>query len=200
MSTNKLLQPERTIMDRKVFAQQEDITLLFAEEPDRRMIYDMAFEEPGIWRSFAETRDEFPWSVVEDEDPCFFGREPGKSKYLLIHYQGKIIGTISYAHNDGRTENFELDIWLRSESYTGKGIGSSTMKLLIRTLVVRHGVKTFIIRPWSKNPRAIKAYEKCGFLEKKDFRPEEYYGSNLDLYGPGDHEPGENCNMVLEFS
>ena len=158
----------------------------------------MAFEDPGIWRSMLEKKDDFDWSELRDEEEQFFGSVPGKSKYLLIRYQGEIVGTISHTHNDGRIENLELDMWLRSEKYTGRGIGSAVIAMLIDRLVEEHGIRTIIIRPWVKNSRAVRAYEKCGFRRRNDFDPADYYGTYLERYGEGDYGRLETANMVLE--
>jgi len=185
-------------MDRQVYAQNGDLTLLYAEYADRRLIYDMAFEDDLIWRSMLERREDFPWSELRDSEDYFFGSAPGRDKYLLIEYSGEIIGMISHTYNNGKIPNLELDTWLRSAEYTGRGIGSAVMKMLIDRLVLDHGIKTFIIRPWIKNPRAVRAYEKCGFKRREDFVPSDYYGKYLEQYGDGDYSAGETVNMVLE--
>lgn len=157
----------------------------------------MAFEEDEIWQSMIEHKEDFGWTQIRDEENHFFGNEPGKSKYLLIQYQGEIVGTISHTHHDGKIESFELDMWLRSVKFVGKGIGSTAMKMLIDSLVQQYGIKTFLIRPWYKNSRAVKAYEKCGFQQCKDFVVSDYYGKYLEQYGDGDFGD-ETFNMILE--
>jgi len=186
-------------MNRHVYIEKNGIRLLYAEDTDRRLIHDMAFEEEEIWRSMFDNKEHFDWSELRDEEPHFFGSTPGLSKYLLIEYDNQIIGTISHTYNDGRIPNMELDMWLRGTKYTGKGIGSNAMKLLIDSLVKNHGIKTFIIRPWIKNPRAVKAYEKCGFVVTDTFNPGDYYGKYLEEWGQGDYPEGETVNMILSI-
>jgi RimJ/RimL family protein N-acetyltransferase len=157
----------------------------------------MAFEDADIWQSMFKKKTEFEWAQIRDEEDHFFGSEPGKSKYLLIEYQSEIIGTISHTHHDGKIESFELDMWLRSTQYTGKGIGSTAINILIDYLLQQYSVNIFIIRPWIRNKRAIRAYEKCGFREREDFDVTDYYGKYLEQYGDGDYGVEETCNMVL---
>lgn len=185
-------------MNRQIYLEKDNIKLLYAENSDRRFIYDMAFEESEIWQAMLKNKDDFDWAELRDEEEYFFGSEPGKNKYLLIQYQDEIIGTISHTYNDGKIENLELDMWLRSTKYTGKGIGPAVMEMLINNLVKQYGIKTFIIRPWLKNHRAVRAYEKCGFRQYKDFVPSDYYGKYLEQYGEGDYCAEETANMVLE--
>ncbi|WP_052959016.1 GNAT family N-acetyltransferase [Methanoculleus sediminis] len=189
---------EKDRANRQIYIEKDGITLLYAEPSDRRFIYEMAFEEPEIWQSMLAKKDDFDWSELRDEEDHFFGSVPGKSKYLLIQYRGEIIGTISHTCNNGRIENLELDMWLRSTKYTGKGIGPAVIAMLIDRLVEEHGIRTFIVRPWLQNARAARAYEKCGFRRRKDFVPSDYYGEYLERYGEGDYGTQETVNMVLE--
>ncbi|MCC0646737.1 GNAT family N-acetyltransferase [Clostridioides sp. ZZV15-6598] len=186
-------------MKRNLYAMREKIKLFYAEDSDRKLIYDMAFEEDEIWKSMFDNKDDFDWSDIHDEESYFFSSTPGLNKYLLIEYDNQIVGTISYTYNDGKISNMELDMWLRSMKYTGKGIGSKAMKLLIDSLIRDYEIGTFIIRPWVKNPRAIKAYEKCGFVVSDCFNPKDYYGKYFDKWGQGDYPEGENVNMVLSI-
>jgi len=187
-------------MNRHLYTERNDIKLLYAEEKDRRLIYDMAFEEDETWQAMVASKEDFPWSELRDEESHFFGIDPGRCKYLLIEYNEQIIGTISHTYHDGKIPNMELDMWLRSSRYAGKGIGSSAMKLLIDSLVKDYNIETFIIRPWVRNPRAIKAYEKCGFVVMDSFNPEEYYGKYLEIGGDGDFGEEETVNMVLSVN
>jgi len=97
---------------------------IFANEP-AEMFGDIVGSE-----AMFENEDNFNWAELRDEEGHFFGSEPGKNKYLLIQYQGDIIGTISHTHNNGKLENLELDMWLRSAKYTGKGIEPAASKNL----------------------------------------------------------------------
>jgi len=187
-------------MKRQLYTISDDIKLLYAEDTDRRLIYDMVFEEEEIWKSMIENKEDFPWSDLRDEEPHFFGVTPGLCKYLLIEYDGKIIGSISHTYHDGKIPNMELDMWLRSSKYAGKGLGSTAMKLLIDSLAKDYNINTFIIRPWIKNPRAIKAYEKCGFAVIDPFNPEDYYGKYLEIGAQGDFGEEETVNMMLRIN
>lgn len=184
-------------MERTIYAGNNKIKLYYAKEADRELIYGMAFEEDAIWQAMFDDKDHFCWSEIRDEEPHFFGNTPGLSKYLLIVWEDKIVGTISHTFNDGKITNMELDMWLRSIEYTGRGIGSNAMKLLIDSLCRDYSIETFIIRPWLKNKRAIKAYEKCGFVVTNTFEPSDYYGKYLETWGNGDYPEGENVNMIL---
>lgn len=187
------------MLNRIEYVKADDIALLYSEESDRLLIYNMAFEEDSVWQAMLEKKEDFDYTFIQEEEPCFFDGKPGLNKYLLIEYKNQVIGTISHTYNDGKTPNFELDMWLRSEKYIGKGIGTRVLKLLTRQLAKDYQIKTFLIRPWIKNPRAIQAYKKCGFIIRDNFVPENYYGKYLEMGGDGDYPQGETCNMILEI-
>lgn len=184
--------------NRKVYMHNEDLELVYTKDSDRRLIYDMAFEEDMIILAMLPAKEYFPIEKLLEEEDYFFGEEPGDSKYLLICYQDRIVGTISHTRHDGKVDSMELDIWLRSVSYTNRGIGYRAMSMLIKQLVKDFGINTFLIRPWKRNKRAIAMYQKCGFQEKKDFKVEKFYTTYLKEEGAGD-VPGETLNMVLHI-
>jgi len=186
-------------LNRHLYSENYGIKLLYAENADRRLIYDMVFEDDEMWATMLPSREDFPWSVLRDEEPHFFGAEAGDSKYLLIKYDNKIIGAVAHTYNDGKIPNMELSAWLRASKYAGKGVGTNAIKLLIESLIKDYGIKTFIIRPWIKNTRAVKAYEKCGFVVTDSFNPEDYYGKYLELAAQGDFGEDGTANMVLSI-
>ena len=47
---------------RRIYIERDGITLLYTEPSDRRFIYEMAFEDQGIWRSMLEEKGDFDWS------------------------------------------------------------------------------------------------------------------------------------------
>lgn len=186
-------------MKRAIFCENEKVQLLNAQNHDRQLIYDMAFEDDTVWKSMLQMKENFPSELILDEEDCFFGNEKGKSKYYLILVKGQIVGTVSHTFHEGaKIESMELDIWLRNSKFTGQGIGSSALKLLIDTLNEEYKITTFIIRPWMKNKRAIKAYEKVGFRVCSEFDPTVYYVKYLEEFGQGDFLD-ETWNMVLEL-
>jgi RimJ/RimL family protein N-acetyltransferase len=183
---------------RTICTGEGDIRLLFAKDDDRDFIYDMAFEDPSIAEAMGVDEESFPRSKIVDEEPHLFGSEPGMSKYLLIEYDGDIVGVVSHTYNDAPIQNMELDIWLRHPRLTGRGIGSHVLKLLITYLNAAYGITTFVIRPTIKNERAVAAYQKAGFRIVDDFVPERYYTKYLEEFGAGDFGD-DTANMVLKL-
>ncbi|MHC5110045.1 MAG: hypothetical protein ACYTHJ_09215 [Planctomycetota bacterium] len=59
----------------------------------------------------------------------------------------------------------ELDVWMRSESCCGMEHGSAALAALCRALFIAHPELQLIIRPSLRNPRAIRACRKAGFIK-----------------------------------
>jgi diamine N-acetyltransferase len=90
---------------------------------------------------------------------------PERGRMFVIIHDGDPIGAIAYndIDSDGRVE---LDIWLNSESNCGKGFGTDAIRTLCVYLASEFGVKVAMMQPSARNPRAIRAYEKAGFVRR----------------------------------
>lgn len=143
--------------------------------------------------SFQEFKEDY-------EDFFFDNSSPEKGRgYLIIlkEDEEQEIGFISYTSFHLMEGIAEIDIWLKSLDYTGKGYGTSALKILTYKLLSER-FHTLIIRPCVKNIRAITSYKKAGFVESV-FEPEKYYNKEyIDAYAPGDCKDGEDVFMVLK--
>ena len=175
-----------------------EINLEFARSHDRKVIYKMLIS-PDVYNFMFD--EEHPVSTFEEfsEEPDFLysGRPDIKGNYMIIKYQGIVIGSISYYLNEGEIKSYEFDIWIAKQKYLGKGIGTKSINMLIDYIIENYGIYTFIIRPWLKNANAINAYKKCGFVEiNKDDIAKYYSIKDFEDYGDGDYGQ-ETVNLVL---
>lgn len=102
----------------------------------------------------------------EDYLPHFFdGSAPEHGRCFLILRAGEPIGQIN--HNDileaGPAKRVELDLWMRSRAWCGRGFGPDALDTLCRYLTREFGITEFMVQPSQRNPAAIRAYEKAGF-------------------------------------
>ena len=123
------------------------------------------------------TWEEFQDGYVES---YFDDSVPLSGRCFLILVEGASAGQINY--NDieqfaGRKRT-ELDIWMRSSQFCGKGYGIDALVTLCQFLSQRFGVQDFMVQPSARNPRAIRAYEKAGFskLDINDVQERESWG------------------------
>lgn len=180
----------------------EKISLVFANKTDKKLIYDLLVSPETNEFMFSEQYPAPTWiEFNEDEPDSFFRGGPSKDgSYLLIKYNDQIIGSISYSCEYSKIANCELDIWIGSTQFTGKGLGIEAIRLLMDYVHSEFSINTFIIRPWAKNINAIKAYKKCGFVEDKSFNAEDYYSEDsLEKYGEGDYGIEDTVNLVMIY-
>ncbi|MDA1330275.1 MAG: N-acetyltransferase [Chloroflexi bacterium] len=86
----------------------------------------------------------------------------------------KAIGTCSYHKVDWRVRSAEVGIMIGEKDQWDKGYGTETIRLLIK-----HGFETLNLnridlQVYDDNPRAIRAYEKAGFVHEGRLRQAQY--------------------------
>jgi RimJ/RimL family protein N-acetyltransferase len=101
-----------------------------------------------------------------DYQPHYFdGSTPMLGRSYLILAGADPVGHINYNdifEKDGQ-RRVELDVWMRSRAWCGKGYGPDAIETLCRHLLETYGVTAFMVQPSARNPAAIRAYEKAGF-------------------------------------
>jgi aminoglycoside 6'-N-acetyltransferase len=129
-----------------------------SEEEDDWMEEQLKHPSKHVWIYIAQLEDQ-PIGVLQIIDPA--NEE--------THYWGE------YATQNQRA----IDIWIGEEDNLGKGYGTQMMKIGIAICFEKPEVTEILIDPLSINKRAIKFYQKMGFVfvENRDF---EY--DNCDVY------------------
>lgn len=144
---------------------QSDIT--------REMLGPPKFPDAPVpsWEEFCEDYTEEHFGGWEQAQ-CF-----------IIEHGGEGVGQVNFDRCHLPEGTAELDIWMRSSADCGHGWGSDALRALMGCLKERYGLRTFLIRPSSRNERAMRAYERAGFV-RVDMTDEE----QARLYGAGDYE------------
>jgi diamine N-acetyltransferase len=102
---------------------------------------------------------------LDDYAPHFFdGSKPRSGQSFIIYVNGTRCGQINFDTDPRLPDIAELDIWLVAKKFTGKGIGSDAIETLSRYLLNELNFEALIIAPSRRNIRAIKAYQKAGFV------------------------------------
>lgn len=99
-----------------------------------------------------------------------------KDYHFLIHLDKKVLGHVSLVKRSNGW--YETQIVIGEKKYWGKGYGSKTIQILVNK-AKRIGISKIFLEVRPHNLRAIKAYEKCGFVKsgvkkypKNKFLPE----------------------------
>lgn len=185
----------------------QQITIAPSKLDDKRKVYEWLclsettkshmgppnFEDTPIpsWEEYCE----------DFEDYYFDGSKPEDGQLWIIRYGDHEIGAICYSSFHLRGKSAELDIWMGAEKYCGKGLGSESIKLFSDYLIQKYEVERFIIRPSKRNIRAVKAYEKAGFIkvldeDKQKVVKEYLLDEYLELYGQGDYGIGDDIVLI----
>jgi len=90
--------------------------------------------------------------------------EEERKAYGYANFQGSIYGTDQFI---GETE------------YWGQGIGKTLMKSIADFLIKKREVKKIVLDPQTWNQRAIKCYEKSGFIKVKLLSRHELHEGEL---------------------
>jgi len=149
----------------------KNVTLRPATPADRRPIFDWLTNSdltPRMMGPPLYPDGPIPaWEeFLEDYKDYFFdGTQPLLGRCFIIEVNGEAVGQINHDKIYPKDQSTELDIWMKSSRYTGKGYGPDALATLCHHLAQTLGCEKFIIAPSRRNVAAIRAYQKAGFAE-----------------------------------
>lgn len=133
---------------------------------DRRMIHDWSYASdvaPLLHLSDPPSRPFDEW-CDDWEEHYFTDAAPERGRMFLVLDGETPVGAIAHHAIDVR-RRVELDIWLNAEASCGRGLGTDAIEALCAYLEKALGARTFMMQPSARNPRAVRAYEKVGFVQ-----------------------------------
>ncbi|ACR79886.1 GNAT family N-acetyltransferase [Kosmotoga olearia] len=83
---------------------------------------------------------------------------------LAITTDDELIGVTGYMNIDWVNRCAEFGIGIFNKKYWGKGYGTETTKLMLEYAFRKLNLNRVYLRVFDYNERAIRAYEKCGFV------------------------------------
>lgn len=168
-----------------IFYKTEELTVRSLELDDKYLI--VKWLSDNLVLQYYEGRDNpFDEHMVEDK----FYNENIKITRCIIEYSKTPIGyiqfyTISeeereeYGYENFQNPIFGTDQFIGETKYWGQGIGKVLMKAMINFLITTKDAKKIILDPQSWNERAIKCYEKCGYIKVKLLPKHELHEGKL---------------------
>ena len=97
----------------------------------------------------------------------YTGRRCPRVESYLVEFEGQPIGYIQY-HLEGPGEA-GLDMMLRP-GFRDRGLGPKAARLMVAHLRLAFGWVDITVDPAKDNPRAIRAWEKAGFVIERSGR------------------------------
>ena len=97
---------------------------------------------------------------------CYAGahKEGGKGRAFVVLAKGRPVGAINHNKFDARMRG-SVDIILDAAE-CGKGYGTDALKALCSHMFRELGATEIMVTAYKGNARAIRAYEKAGFVQK----------------------------------
>jgi aminoglycoside 6'-N-acetyltransferase len=160
--------------------QQDEITIRLMQDEmhDYKLMAKWLTDEQVL--KFYEGRDN-PFDlerIIETYKPAIEGNDPVVP--YVFYYQNIPIGYLQYcALNDlSQTDRqlyyleqtdyvYGIDLFIGETDYWNKGIGTKILSAIITYLFEHLQAHKIVIDPHLGNPRAIRCYEKCGFVKLK---------------------------------
>ena len=106
----------------------------------------------------------------------------------IIQYQNKDIGLVQiYKYQDKLTilnkynNIYEYDLFIGEEEYQNKGIGTKIINIINNKIITKYKPDTIILRPFKRNIRAIKCYQKCGFQTIYNYIDKDTIGNKEEI-------------------
>jgi RimJ/RimL family protein N-acetyltransferase len=97
------------------------------------------------------------------------------AKYFAIEtLDGKLVGDCGLRFIDWKSRKAEFFITIGEKQSWGKGLGSDALRIVIRLAFDKMNLNRLWLTVLVDNPRAVRCYEKCGFLREGLLRQESY--------------------------
>ena len=109
-----------------------------------------------------------------------------KQELLIIQENNTDIGLVQiYKYEDSlsikelnKYKNiYEYDLFIGIESYLNKGLGKEIINLVNKRIYSKYKADSIILRPFKRNIRAIKCYEKSGFKLVNEYQGKDTLGN-----------------------
>ena len=164
-SATPVLRTDRTVLrpfrpseaaERGSLGQDPEILQMFGARPD--------FTEPAPM-SEGEAQDWYD-QVTDDPNPLLWA----------IEHEGRLVGTTSLHSLRQQDEKAQLAIGLLDRSCWGQGLGEEVTRAVVRFGFDEVGLHRIGLKVFAHNHRAIRCYERCGFVEEGREREAAYVG------------------------
>ena len=114
--------------------------------------------------------------------------QKGNQDILIIQADNKDIGLVQIYKFDKDIELnissdniYEYDIFIGEEEYTSKGLGSLIINLIDEIIYSKYNADSIILRPFKRNVRAVKCYQKCGYNIIDEYESTDTIGNKENI-------------------
>lgn len=106
------------------------------------------------------------------------------AKYFAIEtLDGKLVGDTGIRNIDWKSRKAEFFITIGEKQLWDKGLGTDALRSVIRLAFDKMNLNRLWLTTLADNPRAVRCYEKCGFVREGQLRQESFVdGKYRDVY------------------
>lgn len=160
-----VLRTERTVLrpfrpsdldDRRRLGRDPEIMQMFGQAPD--------FAEPAAM-SESEAHDWYE-QVTTDPNPLLWA----------VEHEGRFVGTTGLHSLREGDQKAQLAIGLLDRRCWGRGLGAEVTREVVHYGFAEVGLHRIGLKVFAHNERAIRCYERCGFVEEGREREAAYVG------------------------
>ncbi|AHF06894.1 GNAT family N-acetyltransferase [Desulfitobacterium metallireducens] len=119
-------------------------------------------QEVNLWSSGA-----WPLNTLLSKDELegrFFDPDSDEHRYAITNLQHELIGTLGFREVNIPAQSATLFIVIGDKNHWGQGYGTDALKTFLHFLFGQWNFHRLSLDTWDGNLRAIKAYEKLGFV------------------------------------
>ncbi|MFV0632746.1 GNAT family N-acetyltransferase [Demequina sp.] len=143
------------------------VTLRPYRAEDAEAVWEMLGDAEG--RELTATTAEFTRAGV-DEWVGSRASVPDRLDLAIVEnatgdWAGEVVLNEMVPDADGRPCEANFRIALRGPGWYGRGLGTEATALMLAHAFERIGLTTVVLDVLARNPRAVRAYEKAGFVE-----------------------------------
>lgn len=127
----------------------------------------------------------YPLSMAAEEGwfDAMLKRPPEEHVRVIEVQQGaswQMIGNCSYFNLDWRSRSAELGIFIGEKSLWNQGYGADVMRLLLQFGFETMNLHRIWLRVFQSNHRAIRCYEKAGFIHEGRYRQARFINGGYE--------------------
>lgn len=161
--------------------EHDDIALRTLEPEDATLLLKW-LTDPAVLEWYEGRDHPYDAKLVQED----FYEENDQETLCLLLWKGRPIGYVQfypledeerdlYGYADGPATIYGMDQFIGETEYWGQGIGTSAIAAITDYLFRERGADKLVMDPQVRNERALRVYEKNGFVRVKKLEQRELH-------------------------
>lgn len=164
---------EQGISIRTLEDEDADLLLRWLSNPVVLEFYegrDRPYNKELVKKHFYEDREEITPCIIQ-----YNSADIGYIQFYIIDDEEKE----KYDYKDDKEKIYGMDQFIGESDFWNRGIGSLLIQEMVKYLIEIKGANKIVMDPQAWNTRALRVYEKNGFVKKKYLEKHEWHEGEL---------------------